>query len=68
MRSRPRAACLYLSLGLGLVIVAHNLTALVVMGLVLLGAAILYLPSALSGRHWLVGAGGVGRKCGRACE
>ena len=55
---RPRHAFVCLSLGLALVIVAHNLTALVLMGLVTIGALILYGTSG-SRRTWLVLAAGV---------
>jgi hypothetical protein len=63
--TQARRAFTWLSLGLALVILAHNLTALVVMGLVLVGACILYVPDQPR-RTWLTLAAGIALGLGLA--
>ena len=58
LSDRKRAALLWLSIGLALTILSHNLTALVVMGLLLLGGPILYFPR-LGRDGWLALAAGI---------
>jgi uncharacterized membrane protein len=59
LRQSPRWGALALAVGLGLSILAHNLTALIAMGLALLSTAVLYVPSR-SKRQLAAAAGGVG--------
>jgi hypothetical protein len=59
LRDRPRLGALTLAAGLGLSILAHNLTALIAMGLALLSTAVLYLPDR-SKRQLIAAGGGVG--------
>ena len=56
LRDRPLLGALALASGLGLSILAHNLTALIAMGLALLLVVVLYLPNRSTSR--LVAAGG----------
>jgi hypothetical protein len=63
--TRTGRALIWLSVGLGLAILAHNLTALVVMGLVLVGAGVLYLPTR-SPRFWLTLTAGIALGLGLA--
>ena len=58
LRGRPGPGALLLAGGLGLVILAHNLTALIAVGLALLLTVVLYLP-ARSGRQLVLAGGGM---------
>jgi len=59
LRDQPFVGALALASGLGLSILAHNLTALIAMGLALLSTAVLYLPTR-SHRQLAWAGGGVG--------
>ena len=56
LRDRPGSGALLLAAGLGLGVLAHNLTALIAMGLAVLLTVVLYLP--VRSRRQLVFAGG----------
>ena len=56
--SRPRACVALVAVGLALTVLAHNLTALALVGLLVAGAVVLYLP-ARAERSALLAGGGV---------